>query len=249
MNTALDPKQVRERTEHYYSRFCNLDLQSCEPGIHFVCSPEREEELKGFGCRYSLYILARGDSFIVSYAPKHSETVERWKGLGPGELLSAAKTQFPLHEMKLFCFAGETRREFGGARALTEADYPLFEDFFRATQPDGDPEGWLREYFCEKAGKGYITGLVRDERLVSVCDAPDMPYMEDLVQHTGIMTLPEERGKGYAAHTAALATHQLLSLGVCPQWECETENLGSAAVARAIGHRDYGTAYILEEYA
>ncbi len=75
-----------------------------------------------------------------------------------------------------------------------------------------------------------------------------MPYMEGKIQHTGINTLEGERRKGYAACTAALATHHLIEKGVCPQWECHAENTASVALAKSIGYKEYGAAYILEEW-
>lgn len=51
--------------------------------------------------------------------------------------------------------------------------------------------------------------------------------MEDIIQHTGIETLEEERRKGYAKCTAALAVHNLIENGICPQWECNINNIAS----------------------
>ena len=46
----------------------------------------------------------------------------------------------------------------------------------------------------------HFTGYFVNGKIVSVCDAPDMPYMEDKIQHTGICTLEEERREGYAPY-------------------------------------------------
>ncbi len=67
------------------------------------------------------------------------------------------------------------------------------------------------------------------------------------MQHTGIATLEDERGKGYGKAAAALSTHNLIKAGICPQWECEANNAGSEVLALAIGYEAFGTAYILEE--
>ena len=240
-------KALRDTTLQFYSRFVCTDLSKLEGGVHFICSPERDEEVRGFGCRYGVYILVREGLLVAAYSPRYEGLFEGLKGKSPEEIVAAVRRQHRLTEMKLFVFGGEKVSDFGAARLLDENDYPLYEEFFRATNPGADPEGWLRDYFTEKAAKGLFAGYPKGGRLVSVCDAPDVPYMEGLVQHTGIMTRAEERGKGYGKAAAALSTHHLIENGICPQWECEADNAGSAALARSIGHEDYAEAFILEE--
>lgn len=240
-------KAIRETTERFYSRFICTDISKLGDGVHFICSPEKDEELRGFGCRYTIYILVREGLCAAAYSPKYEAFFEGLKGLGTEELVAEVGKAHRLTEMKLFVFGGEKVKDFGGARLLEPADYLLYEEFFKATNPDSDPEGWLCDYFTEKAEKGLFSGCFAEGRLVSVCDAPDVPFMEGEIQHTGIMTLPEERGKGYGKAAAALSAHHLMELGICPQWECEAANEGSAALAKSIGYEEYGTAYILEE--
>ena len=223
------------------------DISALESGVHFVCSPERDEEVKGFGLRYGAYILVRDGLCVAAYSPRHEAFFEGLKGLSAEELIEAVKKEHRLRALRLFIFAGEKVTDHGGARLLTPDDYPIYKEFFRATNPDSDPEGWLREYFTEKAEKGLFAGCFADGILVSVCDAPDVPYMEGEIQHTGIMTRKEHRGKGYGKAAAALSTHCLIGNGICPQWECEAENAASAALAKSIGYEEYAMAYILEE--
>lgn len=84
-------------------------------------------------------------------------------------------------------FEKEIVIDYGSARILCGADYPLYETFFRKANPNADPDGWLYDYFTEKTEKGYFTGCFTDNKLASVCDAPDMPYMQDKIQYTGIV--------------------------------------------------------------
>ena len=35
--------------------------------------------------------------------------------------------------------------------------------------------------------------------------------------------------------------------GICPQWECETVDAASTALAESIGYEEYAMVYILEE--
>ncbi len=245
----LPPQLVESITTGFYSQFCGMDLSGAAAGTHFVCTRERDKALKGLGCKYTIYIFVRGDLCIASFSPKHRAVFEPLAACGVGEVISAVSQRFLLKRMQLMMFERETVTEYGRAKILEAADYPLYETFFRRANPNAAPDGWLKEYFMEKAEKEYLTGYLSGDRLLSVCDAPDMPYLEDKIQHTGIQTLREERRKGYAACTAALAAHHLLEMGVCPQWECRAENSASIALARSIGYKEYGMAYVLAEQA
>ena len=246
MCNKLTLKEIENTTNEFYSYFCGVDISKVKQGIHFVCSPERDMELKGFGCKYMLYIFVKDDVCIVSYSPKYKESIDKLRQCNIGEILRLLNQEVKLKKMQLMIFAEEKVKAYGEAKVLEEADYPLYEVFFRKTFPKANPKGWLFEYFIEKAAKGYFTGYIVNDALVSVCDAPDMPYMEDIIQHTGIQTLKDERRKGYAKCTAALAAHHLIGKGVCPQWECRVDNIASIELAQSIGYQKYGTAYILE---
>lgn len=243
----LSEKEIDAITNNFYSCFCGIHLSEAESGISFVCSASRNDALKGFGCKYSIYVLVKEDACIVSYAPKYAGFFEELQEAGVIDILTAIHARFAIKKMQLMKFKHERVKEYGNARVLKKADYPLYEEFFRSTSPTADPTGWLQEYFEEKVQKEYFTGYFVNDKLVSVCDAPDMPYMEDTIQHTGIVTLKSERRKGYAKCTAALAAHHLIENGVCPQWECRAENTASIALAESIGYEKYGVAYILEE--
>lgn len=247
MGKVLSFKAVEEKTEQFYSHFCGVDLSEVTSGLHFVCTEKRDMALKGMGCKYPLFILVKKDMCVVCHSPKYQAFAEELSECGVQEIVAAADRKFKLKKMRLMIFCGETVTQYGNAKILKEEDYPLYEAFFRAMNPKAKPDGWLQEYFVKKAAKGYFAGYLSDGRLLCVCDAPDMPYMEDLVQHTGIGTLEEARRKGYAKCTAALATHHLMEIGICPQWECRLENAASFQLAKAIGYKEYGMAYILEE--
>lgn len=210
-------------------------------------SVKRQEKLRGFGCRYTMYIVERDKQLVVAYAPKFADAMEKLKGFSATEIVETLCREYPLKRMHLMIFDREQVQEFKDARTLRQADYSDYENFFREANPKSNPEGWLFEYFCEKVEKGFFTGYYKDNRLVSVCDAPDMPFMEGQIQHTGITTLPEERGRGYGKRTAALATHILLEKDICPQWECDESNTPSFCLAKSIGYEEFGTAYILED--
>ena len=245
--SGLTNKEIDAITSEFYSRFCGTDISEAASGVTFVCSESRNEELRGLGCKYSIYALVKDDVCIVSYVPQYADFFKKLRGMSAFDILKTIEASFRIKKMQLMKFARERVNDFGNARILKKSDYQLYEEFFRATSPKADPSEWLREYFEEKAEKEYFTGYLLDGRLVSVCDAPDMPYMEDVIQHTGIATLETERRKGYAKRTAALAAHHLIENGICPQWECHVENIASIALAEAVGYEKFGIAYIVEE--
>lgn len=243
----LTEREIDTITNEFYSCFCGINLSEIVSGITFVCSDSRNDEVRGFGCKYSIYVLVKEDACIVSYAPQYADFFKKLQNVSAVDILTAVETSFQIKKMQLMKFRQECVQEYGNAQVLKKADYPLYEEFFRLTSPTADPTGWLQEYFEEKAEKEYFTGYFMNGKLVSVCDAPDMPYMEDVIQHTGIVTLKNERRKGYAKLTAALAAHHLIENGICPQWECHVENVASIALAESIGYEKYAVAYILEE--
>ncbi len=244
----LTSEQIRDLTLEFYSHFVCTDLSKLPSGLSLVCSAERDEALAGFGCKYTLYILDLGGGrAAAAYSPKHRAFIESLGAVTADGLISTANARFRLRKMRLFIFDKEKLSDFGSARLLTPEDYPLYEAFFRETEPDADPEGWLYGYFSEKAAQGLFAGSFACGRLVTVCDAPDVPYMQGRVQHTGIMTLKPERGKGFGKQAAALSAHHLIECGVCPQWECSKSNIASIRTALSVGYKVFGTAYILEE--
>ena len=243
----LKEKEIEAITNDFYSCFCGINLSKEIKGIKFVCSESRNEELRGFGCKYSIYILIKEDACIISYAPKYTDFFKKLQDASIADILKAVDTSFKIKKMQLMKFKKERIHEYGNARVLKKDDYPLYEEFFLLAYPTADPSGWLKEFFEDKVEKEYFTGYLINNKLVSVCDAPDMPYMEDIIQHTGIVTLPNKRRKGYAKLTAALATHHSIENGICPQWECPIENTASIALAESIGYDKYGVAYIFEE--
>ena len=244
---GLTKREIDTITDKFYSCFCGITISEAASGVSFVCLESRNEEVRGFGCKYSIYALVKEDVCIVSYAPQYADFMGKLQGKKAVDVLAEIDTSFKVKKMQLMKFGQECVQEYGNAQVLKVSDYPLYEEFFRTTSPAADPGGWLQEYFEEKVEKEYFTGYFLDGKLVSVCDAPDMPYMEGIIQHTGIVTLKDERRKGYAKCTAALAAHHFIENGICPQWECHAENGASIALAEAIGYEKYGIAYILEE--
>lgn len=246
-HTNLEEKQIDLITNAFYSNFCGIDLTNISNGIHFICLNARDEKVKGFNCKYTIYVLVKAKACVIAYAPKYQDFFEHLKTNNLENILGEIEKKFKIKKMQLMIFKKELIHDYGNACILHEEDFNNYEDFFHQIQPSTITTKWLEEYFISKVKKEYFTGYFVNGALVSVCDAPDMPYMEDKIQHTGIVTLPQERRKGHARLTAALATHNLLEKGICPQWECRLENHASIHLAESIGYEKYGIAYIVEE--
>ncbi|NLB72310.1 MAG: GNAT family N-acetyltransferase [Chloroflexi bacterium] len=247
MTRKMSSEEMFETTEAYYSHFCGMNISTTKPGIHFVPTSQRDLELKGYGCKITIFVLVKDDLCIVSFSPKHQHLINDLIDNDTYGVIAQMIKTFKLKKNQLMIFHREVIHQFGEARILNLGDFSLFETFFRANNPMADPESWLFEYFSEKVSKEYFAGYCINSKLVSVSDAPDMPYLESKIQHTGISTLKEERRKGFGKRTVGLATHHLIELGICPQWQCDADNIASIALARSIGYQDYGIAYFLEE--
>ena len=244
----IDAREIKKRTCDYYSCFCGVGVSNFEYGIQFVCTDERSRILKGFGCKYSIYILCKEDACIVSYSPKYQPYFDDLIQLTDvKELIATINQSYPLKTYQLMEFIEECVFDYKDARMLKRDDYPLFEIFFKKAYPSVSEIGWLKAYFEGKVDKGFFFGYIIDDEIVALCDAPDMPYMEGNIQHTGIVTLPEYRRKGYAKLCAALATHHHIQSGIVPQWECALDNIASIQVAKSIGYKEFARAFIFEE--
>ena len=244
----MDAREIKKITYDYYSCVCGADVSSFEHGIQLICTDERSHILKGFGCKYSIYVLCKEDACIVTYAPKYQSYFNELTQLKDAkELIDTIKQSYPLKGYQLMEFAEERIFDYKDARMLNRDDYPLFEIFFKKAYPSVSEIGWLKAYFEGKVDKGFFFGYIIDDELVALCDAPDMPYMEGYIQHTGIVTLPEYRRKGYAKLCAALATHHHIQSGIVPQWECALDNIASIQVSKSIGYKEFAQAFIFEE--
>lgn len=244
----IDAREIKKITYDYYSCFCGADISNFEHGIQFVCTDERSLILKGFGCKYSIYILCKGDACIVAYSPKYQSYFDELTKLTDAkELITTINQSYPLKAYQLMEFVKERVFDYKDARMLKRDDYPLFETFFKKAYPSVSEIDWLKGYFEEKVDKEFFFGYINDDGLVAACDAPDMPYMDRYIQHTGIITLPEYRKKGYAKLCTALATHHHIQSGIVPQWECTLDNVASIELAKSIGYKEFAQAFIFEE--
>jgi predicted GNAT family acetyltransferase len=111
----------------------------------------------------------------------------------------------------------------------------MYIDFLKTDNQNCSDYSWVKEYFLKLVSNNYSHGIIVDEKLVSVTDAPDMPYMKEYVQEIGINTLKEYRGKGYARAVCLSCIKELLSRNICPIWSTGIDNIASDKLARSVG--------------
>lgn len=239
---------IKEITRKYYCCFINKDINDSDliDNILYISSHERNKVLKGYGCRFTIFALIINNNFVVSYSPDKEFEMNQLKlNYGNQELIETFKD---FHHRFLFEYQNlDLDIDITEVVVLSINDYEVFEIFFLKNNPQVKDISWLKDYFIEKTNKKYFTGIYNNGNLVCVCDAPDMPYMEDIIQHTGIVTLESERRKGYAKKVAYFTAKHLISLGVCPQWETTASNIASINLAKSIGYKSIAEAYILQE--
>lgn len=231
-------------TRAYYAEW--LDVEPAlweEAGLFFVCSPKRDVPQAGYPQRFDLYILHTGTTCIVSYSRRLENEIS---------LLKQEMTGLP----SVSELSGQISKRFGGrikmgnkyrftslpgnvdfsvAFPLQSGDYTDYYAFFTAVHPNANPEEWLPEYFAEMVKEGYCWGIKQDGRLITVTDAPELPYLKDQVVELGIHTLPSYRGQGFAKKAAAACVNDIERAGKTPLWSCVESNHASIALAESLG--------------
>lgn len=120
-----------------------------------------------------------------------------------------------------------------GVRRLSLDDRAAFERFI-----DDAPDQDVDEAFVE-LDHWLVFGCFVDERLVSA--ASMYPWDASTLADTGVLTLPEFRGRGYGAATVRGLSARALQLGYEPQYRCQVDNVGSVSLARSAGLTHFGT--------
>lgn len=241
----LSTKKIQEITIAYYSCFTCCDLNKLNSSVTLICDDRRNETLKGYSGKFTIYCLIKDDKCVVAYASKYKDFFINHQNDSINSLINNLTKTFSMKKMQLMIFDKEKVLEYGNARILKKEDYPLYEKFFCLDNPNSDPTGWLKDYFESKLGN--FAGYFINNEIVSLSDTPDMAYLEGKIQHTGISTLKDYRHQSYGKKCVALNTFNLLKKGIVPQYECDINNVASIALADSIGYKKYGEALILEE--
>jgi hypothetical protein len=235
---------IHEITLAYYSQWTGLDMNNLKSGCSFRYNPERDVIPRGYSRAMDVYIFATENLLVVSYGNKAKETIEssREKIKNVSNIASLKTLLENTFSEKVersikYIYTNNTGRPTAEAVVLKNDQYELFLEFFKANNPHGKEYSWVEDYFMELTSKKYCHGILVDGKLVSATDAPDMPYMQGLVQEIGINTLQDYRGRGYARAACVSLITELLSKNICPLWSTGETNAASDALARTIGFK------------
>ncbi len=235
-------KDYRKTTLEYYSKWLgqNEILIQDFDGVRYLYAKERNEVPYGYGCAFDIYIFVMGNNVVVSYGDKAKEKINELQNGMAGSSVEEIKLLIreiyekkPKHNVKYVLHKIFTADE--SVKVLTYEDYEKYEEFFQKCNPKGGSFGWLREYFEEMVQEHMCVGVFDKEVLVSCTDAPGMAYMPDKVQEIGINTLPEYRGRGYAAKVCRKCVLEMIENGKIPQWSTSVDNMASQKLAEKTG--------------
>jgi GNAT superfamily N-acetyltransferase len=115
-------------------------------------------------------------------------------------------------------------------RTLRPLDGELFEHCFE--------RGLLLETYGskEKALEKSLSLCLVDGDGGILCEAHAGPAVRGWIE-LGVVTHPQQRGKGYATLTCAALAGQCEAAGFQTYWNCAAQNRASAALARRLGYR------------
>ena len=231
-------------TDKYYSMWVGMDISGKREKVEFVYCTERDTIQPGYGNSFDLWIWSDVNGIIVSYGTRVKPVIDALKENLCGELkISEIKDivqniysgKYSCGRKLVYCGNNYISER---AHILSKTDYDLYEKFYQKCNPKLRDISWLREYFDDMSG--MCCGIVEDGMLVCCTDAPQMPYMNNLVQEIGINTLTEYRGRHFASDCAALCVEQITKNGKCPQWSCGINNIASLKTAERVGFKTLG---------
>ncbi|MDR0287463.1 MAG: GNAT family N-acetyltransferase [Clostridiales bacterium] len=237
----------REITNKYYAKWIGTELDLLEePGIYWIYNAERNDKPIGYPKVYDVYVFITPQTIIISYGDKAIDKISTIKNkvtLGTtvaelNRIMNEAFSLKPEHKIKYIYSCIKTDdKQF--AKRLLISDYKLYLDFFKTTNPNCKDTSWVEDYFVEIVEKGYCHGVIINNLLVSVTDAPDMPFMSNKTQEIGINTLTSFRGKGYGKSACLSCIGEMIRTDICPQWSTVIDNIASQNLAVSIGFEKY----------
>ncbi|MDR2617568.1 MAG: GNAT family N-acetyltransferase [Treponema sp.] len=237
----MDIIDIEKITYDYYSHWTGLKMDAQKRGVFLNYYPERDLVPKGYSQSMDVFVFSTVHLSVVSYGNKAKEKIENIadklkENQNIDFLAPLLKEAFSTNVNRNIKYIYKKRMDSNIKAAILNAcHYELFFAFFTQGWPKNGDTSWVKEYFLEKSSRNYIHGIIIENKLVSATDAPDMPYMSNLVQEIGINTLPEYRGKGYARSACISLINELLSKNICPLWSTGNDNTASDRLARSTG--------------
>lgn len=192
-----------EVTNRYYAKWLGAEVSLLkEKGVFFIESSECEERQKGYPSSFKIYVYVKRELVIISYSKKLKKKIEKLRskvtiGLSVEELSYLIGSEFNCsisREIKFYYNQVSNEVTAKNVVKLSDTDYDSYLDFFKSQHLNVSVDGWLKDYFQGLCARKLACGVFDGEKLVSVTDGPDMPYMEGQAQEIGINTLSEYRG-------------------------------------------------------
>lgn len=136
-----------------------------------------------------------------------------------------------------YCSEGETGRLLEAptpepVRQLGQADADLFKAFEAAIAPDDLDAAYV------ELDHWAVFGALANGRLVAAGSM--YPWQNSSLADMGVVTLPTERGRGFARDVVRAMAAYAIRKGFHPQFRCQLDNRASAALARSAGFCLYG---------
>lgn len=233
-------------TEEYYAKWLGVPPEIMNSsGILYIESAERDKQQIGYSQVFDVYVYITENLVIVSYSKRLSAQIDKIKnlihsGMIYSEITSILEEVFNSRvgsNIKFYYDKLTRNIDTTNVIKLSTVDFPRYLEFFLAQYPNANIDDWLEHYFSDITKSELSYGISLGNKLVSVTDAPSMPYMEDKVQEIGINTLLEYRGKGFAQSVSLAAIKSIIEKGMCPQWSCYISNTASEKLAYKIGFK------------
>lgn len=237
-----------EITREYYATWLGTKPELLnQNGVFWVYNPSLNNKPIGYSKTIDLYLFITSSTMIVSYGDKISGDISKLKEKLENKMsveiicekLKDIYNTEPSHNVKYIFKNEEISRLPKEGKRLTANDYDLYLQFFKNVNPNCKDTTWVEDYFYEISEKGYSHGVIINDKLVSATDAPDMPFMSKQVQEIGINTIPIFQGKGYAKSACLSCIHEMIDVGICPQWSTDISNIASQKLALSVGFENY----------
>lgn len=235
-----------QTTNEYYSKWLGVSLEQMNKnGVVLIASSERDKTQVGYASNFKIYTFINQNQIIVSYSTGLSDKIDKIKGkihygMSVNEVAIILKGTMNTsigHSIK-FCYS-EVPGDIDTSMVdqLNNSHYEQYLEFFLTQHKNVNTDIWLKEYFYRICKNGYAFGIFQNSQLVSVSDAPDMPYIKEMAQEIGINTLKAYQGKGFAKSVVLACIKAIIGQGKCPQWSCSNTNTASELLAYRVGFR------------
>ena len=239
MNSA---KTIKE----YYSKWLGVTPEAMEKdGVIFTESSERDKKQDGYPHIFDVYTYKTDNQVIISYSKRLTDKMLSIKQkihckMTSDEIANIMKSIFNTDIKRSIVFYYDkplNNIDKSNVIKLRDTDYPKYEEAFKLQYPNVETDSWLEEYYHNITKNEMAFGIFQNDKLVSVTDAPDIPYMQDEIREIGINTLVKYRCRSYAKSVVSACIESIIKNGKCPHWYCDVSNIGSQKVAYGAGFK------------